>query len=100
MLTWQCKTYEGISTNELWALEPYSGIHNTSAHCPCVYQVSALLPLQFLRKVEQNFFINGKLYDLSTVSRDVTPRVIGPLALILVYMLQQPTVHVCVNFQL
>ena len=79
-----------------WVMGPYSAIHNTSIHCPCVYHVSTLLPLQFLRKVGQKFFINGKLYNLS---RDVALRVIGPWPWFW-KMIQQPTVHVCAKFQL
>ena len=31
--------------------QPDSGIHDTSDHCPCVYQVSVFKASQFLRKV-------------------------------------------------
>ena len=31
--------------------QPDSGIHDTSAHCPCLYQVSTFLASKFLRKV-------------------------------------------------
>ena len=79
------------------ALDLDSGIHYTSTHCPCVYQVSTLLRSLLLRKAGQNFFsfvANCKTYQ------ETNSKSYRPLALILVLTTQQPTVHVYTKFQL
>ena len=74
--------------------QPDSGIHDISAHCPHMYQVSIFQASQFLRKVwwkismlkigEKEKWIKGW---------------ISSSRLIPVYMIHLPTVHVCTNFQ-
>ena len=73
-----------------------SSIHDTLTYCPCEYQVSTLLPLQFLRKVPQKQKKNHKWQIVNpTFSKSYRP-----LALILITTIQQSTVHVCTKFQL
>ena len=74
--------------------QPDSGIHDTSAHCLCVYQVLIFWTSQFLWKEwwkismlkieEKEKWITGWIRSSSPI---------------LVYMIHLPTVHVCTNFQ-
>ena len=75
--------------------QPDSGTHNTSAHCPRVYQVSTFKASQFLRKVWQKslMFWNCRERKIKIKGWVSSSR------LILVYTIHLLTVHVCAKFQ-
>ena len=76
--------------------QPDSGIHDTSVHCPCVYQVSIFYASQFLRKVWQK---NVNVWKLERKKNEEIKGQISSSSLIPVYTIHLPTVHVCTKFQ-
>ena len=72
--------------------QPDSGIHDTSAHCPRVYQVSIFQAWQLPRKEWQNI-------SMLKIGEKEIMRWISSSSLIPVYMIHLPTVYVCTNFQ-
>ena len=76
--------------------QPDSGIHDTSAHCPRVYQVSIFSrPHRSGEKCDEKF----QCWKLERKTNEEIKGWICSSSLIPVYMIHLPTVHVCTNFQ-
>ena len=70
--------------------QPDSSIHDTSAHCPRVYQVSV---------PEKSVMKNFNVWKLERKKNEEIKGRISSSRLILVYTIHLPTVHVCTKFQ-
>ena len=84
--------------------QPDSSIHDTTAHCPCEYQVSIFLASQFLKKewwkISTFFFLsNFQRWKLERKKNEEIKWWISSSSLIPVYMIHLPTVHVWTKFQ-
>ena len=76
--------------------QPDSGIHDTSANCPRVYQVTTIQASQFLRNVWRKILMSENW----TKKNEEIMGWISSSSLIPIYMIHLPTVHVCTKYQL